>query len=65
MRAVQPGPTRRRRPADGAHRTPRPLPEPPRSHRVSTIGRRPLDRLGKLLEEWLAELPLGYTYSGE
>lgn len=64
MRTAQNGTAPRRR-ADGAHRTPRPLPEPPRSRRVSAIARLPADRLGKLLEEWLAELPIRYTYSGD
>lgn len=47
------------------HFVPRPLPEPPRSRRVSRIGRPPLDGLGKLLEQWLAELRGGYTIAGD
>jgi hypothetical protein len=43
----------------------RPLPEPPRFRHVSRVGRPPTDRLGKLLEEWLAELRGGYTIAGD
>lgn len=47
------------------HFVARPLPEPPRSRRVSRIGRPAVDRLGKLLEQWLAELRGGYTIAGD
>jgi hypothetical protein len=43
----------------------RPLPEPPRSRHISRVGRPPVDRLGKLLEQWLAELRGGYTIAGD
>lgn len=47
------------------HFVPRPLPEPLRSRHVSRLGRPPVDRLGKLLEQWLAELRGGYTIAGD
>lgn len=47
------------------HRIPRPLPEPHRSKRVSRAAPPPIDRLGRLLEDWLAELPVRYTHSGD
>lgn len=53
------------RPRPGTHRTPRPLPEPHRSRRVACVARPPFDRLQQLLEDWLAELPLGYTHSAD
>lgn len=43
----------------------RPLPEPPRYKHVSRIARPPHDRLGKLLEQWLAEVRGGYTIAGD
>ncbi len=49
----------------GRHWAARPLPEPPRTRRISRIARTPLDRLGTLLEEWLAELVLGNTIEGD
>ena len=48
----------------GEHETPRPLPEPPRTWRVSKIAR-PSDRLTRALEEWLAEVKLRYTLGGD
>ena len=47
------------------HFVPRPLPEPPRFRHVSRVGRPPADRLGKLLEQWLAELRGCYTIAGD
>jgi hypothetical protein len=49
------------------YRVARPLPEPPRWRRVSKTMRlvKRRDRLGRLLEEWITELRLGYTVPGE
>ena len=47
------------------HFVARPLPEPPRTRHVSRLGRPAVDRLGKLLEQWLAELRGGYTIAGD
>jgi hypothetical protein len=47
------------------HWAARPLPEPPRNKRVSKISRRPLDRIGEQLEEWMRELTVGNTIDGE
>jgi len=47
------------------HWAARPLPEPPRSHRLSKSAPVPLDRLGKLLEDWMRELTVGNTLDGE
>lgn len=49
----------------GHHRVARPLPEPPRTRHVSKVGRPPTDALGKILEEWMSELRMGYTQPGE
>ena len=51
----------------GEHSVARPLPEPPRTHRVSHITRtsRSTDPLTRALEEWLAEIRLRYTIGGE
>ena len=47
------------------HWAARPLPEPPRSHRVAKSAPVPHDRLGKLLEDWMRELTMGNTLDGE
>jgi len=47
------------------HFVARPLPEPERNKHVSRIGQRPVDELGRLLEQWLEELRGGYTLAGE
>ena len=48
------------------HWAARPLPEPQRTRHASKWMRRPVvDRLGKLLEEWLAELKVRYTFDGD
>ncbi len=47
------------------HWAARPLPEPPRSHRVSKSAPAPLDRIGTLLEDWMRELTVGNTLDGE
>lgn len=52
-----------RRPA--RHWAARPLPEPPRTHRFSKSAPAPLDRLGKLLEDWMRDLTVGNTLDGE
>lgn len=51
----------------GEHSVARPLPEPPRSHRVSQLSRiaQSTDALTRALEEWLAEVRLRYTIGGE
>jgi hypothetical protein len=51
----------------GDHSVARPLPEPPRTHRVAKITRiaRSTDALTRALEEWLAEVRLRYTIGGE
>lgn len=50
----------------GRHWVSRPLPEPPRSRRVSKwSSERPLDRLDSALEEWLAELTVGNTIDAD
>lgn len=41
------------------------LPEPPRHRRVSKSAPPQRDRLGKLLEEWLAELRIGNTHDAD
>ena len=47
------------------HFVARPLPEPLRTRHVSRLGRPAVDRLGKLLEQWLAEVRGGYTIAGD
>jgi hypothetical protein len=47
------------------HWAARPLPEPPRSHRVSKSAPVPLDRIGRLLEDWMRELTVGNTLDGD
>jgi hypothetical protein len=47
------------------HWAARPLPEPPRSRRVSKSAPAPLDRIGKLLEDWMRELTVGNTLEGD
>lgn len=42
-----------------------PLPEPPRTRHVSKTEARPKDRLGRALEEWLADLPVASTADAE
>ncbi len=51
----------------GAHSVPRPLPEPPRTGRVSRMSKWAdrTDALSKALEEWLAEVKLRYTLGGD
>lgn len=53
------------RPDAALHWARRGLPEPPRTRRVSKWTRLPLDRLQTQLEEWLADLSIGYTHDGE
>jgi hypothetical protein len=50
--------------ARGDHEVARPLPEPPRTRRVSKLARS-TDRLTRALEEWLAEVKLRYTLGGD
>ena len=51
----------------GEHSVPRPLPEPPRTGRVSRLSRGAdrTDSLSRALEEWLAEVKLRYTLGGD
>jgi hypothetical protein len=51
--------------AQARHWAARPLPEPPRSHRQSKSAPAPLDRIGKLLEEWMRDLAVGNTLDGD
>ena len=52
-------------PVQARHWAARPLPEPPRSHRLSKSAPAPIDRLGKLLEDWMHDLTVGNTIDGE
>jgi hypothetical protein len=47
------------------HWAARPLPEPPRTRRLSKSARPPMDRIGRQLEEWLRELTVGNTLEGD
>ncbi|HEY8731978.1 MAG TPA: hypothetical protein VIN69_08370 [Candidatus Limnocylindria bacterium] len=49
----------------GEHSVARPLPEPPRTHRVSKLAQSATDSLTRALEEWLADIRLRYTIGGE
>ena len=49
----------------GHHWVARPLPEPPRTRHVSKVGRPAQDRVGKLLEDWVSEIRMGYTQPGD
>lgn len=49
----------------GLHWAKRPLPEPPRTRRVSKWSRVPLDGMQDELEKWLREQSLSYTYDGD
>src|SRR6267378_541626 len=51
--------------AQTRHWAARPLPEPPRSHRVSKSAPPQHDRIGILLEDWMSELTVGNTLDGE
>jgi hypothetical protein len=53
------------RSASGLHWAKRPLPEPPRSRRVSKWSRLPLDGMQDELEAWLREHSVSYTFDGE
>lgn len=50
---------------ESRHWAARPLPEPPRSRRISKSAPLPLDRIGMLLEDWMRELTVGNTLDGE
>jgi hypothetical protein len=54
-----------RYPQAALHWAKRPLPEPPRTRRVSKWTRIPLDRVQTELEEWLKDAAVGYTFDGE
>jgi hypothetical protein len=47
------------------HWAARPLPEPPRYRRTSKSAPPALDRIGKLLEDWMRDLTVGNTLDGE
>ena len=51
--------------AQSWHWAARPLPEPPRSHRLSKSAPAQHDRIGVLLEDWMRELTVGNTLDGE
>jgi hypothetical protein len=53
------------RPISSLHWAKRPLPEPPRTRRVSKWTRVPLDRVQTELDEWLKDASVGYTFDGE
>jgi hypothetical protein len=53
------------RPASMLHWAKRPLPEPPRSRRVSKWTRIPLDALQSELEDWLKDAAVGYTFDAD
>jgi hypothetical protein len=52
-------------PVQARHWAARPLPEPPRSHRLSKSAPPQHDRIGLLLEDWMRELTVGNTLDGE
>jgi hypothetical protein len=47
------------------HWAARPLPEPPRTYRISKSAPAQHDRIGLLLEDWMRELTVGNTLDGE
>ena len=47
------------------HWAARPLPEPPRSRRISKSAPPQHDRVGLLLEDWMRDLTVGNTLDGE
>ncbi|MGH2377897.1 MAG: hypothetical protein ACRDGT_05420 [Candidatus Limnocylindria bacterium] len=49
----------------GQHWAKRPLPEPPRTRRVSKWTRLPLDPMQDELEAWLREQSVSYTFDGD
>jgi len=51
--------------SSAGHWAARPLPEPPRSHRLSKSAPPQHDRIGMLLEDWMSELTVGNTLDGE
>lgn len=57
--------TRAQRSNMGRHWATRPLPEPPRTRRVSKWTRVPLDGMQDELEKWLREHSVTYTYDGD
>jgi len=64
MRGASAAGTAQRRLA-GLHWAKRPLPEPPRTRRVSRSARAPRGRLDDELEAWLREQSVSYTYDGD
>ena len=42
-----------------------PLPEPPRYHHVSKVGRLAKDRTGRALEDWLRDVAVTTTIEGD
>jgi len=61
MAAIAQDPAR----SSAGHWAARPLPEPPRSHRVSKSAPPQHDRIGMALEDWMRELTVGNTLDGE
>lgn len=65
MSAMHGGPVPAAYRTNGLHWAKRPLPEPPRTRRVSKWTRVPLDPLQEQLEEWLREQSVSGTYDGD
>lgn len=57
--------SRRSRPDSALHWAKRPLPEPPRTRRISKWTRLPLDRMQSELEDWLKDVAIGYTHDAD
>jgi len=53
------------RPISSLHWAKRPLPEPPRTRRVSKWTRVPLDDVQAELEDWLKDAAVGYTFDAD
>jgi hypothetical protein len=53
------------RPISTLHWAKRPLPEPPRTRRISKWTRVPLDRMQAELEDWLKDCAVGYTFDAD
>jgi hypothetical protein len=56
---------RGRRSDASLHWAKRPLPEPPRTRRVSKWTRVRFDRLQGELEDWLKDITVGYTHDAD
>jgi hypothetical protein len=65
MPAAAVGEVAHARPDAALHWAKRPLPEPPRTRRVSKWTRVPLDQMQSELDEWLKDAAVGYTFDAE